>query len=247
MERWMVLVVGNGDNLAYLTERMRKARTRIIRDGDKFFLVASDFERMTDAAEVSQHAEELVEYLNAIARISVGLPSVIGRRHVVRIADDGTRQNYYTGVVDVMPGRFRVSATGIVTGPNGESGAFIGPPGFTFEEQIAELAGNDAYIREVLAAYAENPSTWGSLYKVYEAIMKDMKGDKVLVQRGWVASMRELEDFTYTASHSAVGGKTARHITARGYLKAKSARPMSIREAQRLIDNLIERWFYALL
>src|SRR5438094_7795296 len=79
---------------------------------------------------------------------------------------------------------------------------------------------------------------WYTLYQLREKIEAAAGGDGQIAARGW-ASRAKLRRFDHTANSQAILGDAARHGVQR---TTPPANPMTLGEAQQLIERLIRGW-----
>jgi hypothetical protein len=103
-----------------------------------------------------------------------------------------------------------------------------------------ELGSDNTAISFVMDAL-NLPTTWASMYLIYEAIRENVGGPKALEQFGFVTS-QELSDFTFAANTSRKLSEGIRHAT-RHNVPSPSHIPLS--EARQIIIRLATAWLEA--
>jgi len=105
----------------------------------------------------------------------------------------------------------RMGAADFGSMPRNKENTFLGfhPQHRVFSEIVLKHASTNSAVRFVLDALAL-PTTWASLYLVYDAIKDDIGGQILLEERGWATS-EEFSNFRYSANTSRAIREGARH------------------------------------
>lgn len=111
----------------------------------------------------------------------------------------------------------------------------------TFADRAYELSRAEPAVRFVLDAIAL-PTTWASLYLIYETIKSNVGDQKSLEQAGWIPA-QDLSDFRYAANHSRTLSEGMRHATAIPHLPKA---PIPLHQARSIIDRLAKAWVSSL-
>ncbi len=103
-----------------------------------------------------------------------------------------------------------------------------------------ELGSDNAAISFVMDAL-NLPTTWASMYLIYEAIRENVGGSKALEQYGFVTS-QELSDFKFAANACRTISEGIRHATR---LDSPSPSHIPLSEARHIITRLVTAWLEA--
>ncbi len=99
----------------------------------------------------------------------------------------------------------------------------------------------DFYLAMYFRDKEKETLSWFELYKVYEIIEHNVDR-KEIIKRGW-ATGKKLERFTRTANSRSAAGVWARHGVE---TSQPPPNPMSLLEARKFIDKLLEKWIDSL-
>lgn len=203
---------------------------RVFRDADGFYLEASQFEGLEDAAKVTASAKGILDVINGAARLvfasfqPVGVAAVVepetGSRHISVTVRDGVRVRSKVGAVIVQGG-------GTSTPP---------PTQPVVSNDWLRLALNDGAVAQVLRLVGKKQVTWFDLYKLME-LLEASDGHSVLAAAG--ISKNELSRFSQTANSMGALGDLARH--AKPSIPAPK-QPMTLSEASVILHKWARVW-----
>jgi hypothetical protein len=103
-----------------------------------------------------------------------------------------------------------------------------------------ELGSDNAAISFVMDAL-NLPTTWASMYLIYEAIRENVGGSRALEQFGFVTG-QELSDFRFAANTCRIISEGIRHVTR---LDAPSPPHIPLSDARQIINRLAIGWLEA--
>lgn len=216
-----VLLTGNPDTLARLQARLH-GDLEIVADRDGLALVSPEIESAPDADAARLQAEKIVELLRGAAALEWSSGDIaVG--HVVDETAGGRRQVtvLHTGSITMDA---RIVAPGVDT--------TAGPVRLALEDL------DDPQVVLVLRLLAQ-PVSFGSLYKVLDAVEEAVGGERALRDQNWVPA-RELRRFTQSANaiENAAGG--GRH--ARSDYRLGATPRMTEAEGLALIRTVVTGW-----
>lgn len=236
MARWIVELVGERADLELIREELNVPSCRIAMVGDRVRLLSDRFDTCGGAAEVMIEAERLCANMNAVAKLFLGVddPIKVGDRVIEQLEDGKERRHVLASCrMDIQ---FRARAKATVLGPDGQEI----PPQEPISGRAMKLAMADAEVSRVLDYFREG--TWGALYKVVEAIEHDAGGRPELEKKGWV-DRDEIRRFKESAENPEAAGRESRHHRYKG--QRKPEKPMSKRDATRIVGTLLRKWIEA--
>ncbi|MFG3618053.1 hypothetical protein [Nocardia sp. NPDC047654] len=203
--------------------------TRVVHEGDGYFLTSPDLDNRSPAAPIQQVATTALTRINGIGR------AINPDFRPVRLSgryDDG--QNAFVAVEASFGGRARLTVDAVVCNADGEEIPQPSPPGPVYVDMAS-----DKDVSEVLTIMGQSGElSWGELYKIYE-IIQDRVGS--LSARGWGIAKNTEQAFTASANHQAISGSKARHARFKGSPPGESKR-MSEEEARRFISGVVAHW-----
>jgi hypothetical protein len=97
----------------------------------------------------------------------------------------------------------------------------------------------DPDAQEVVDIWGSKPHDWVNLYKVFEIVQQRVD----IKENGW-ASDNEITRFARTANHPEAAGEGARHGRSN---KEPPPKPMSLAEADALVERIVIAWLWSLL
>jgi hypothetical protein len=202
----------------------------VAEEGHAFVLRSPGFDKLTDAGAVRQHAVELVEVLNGLAKITVGDFDAVSVGAVT--GDDGSGTHSIFVVDEIKPrGRARGEVIDAATGQpvaRGQASDLL---------QQCVISLREPNVGHALRVFA-GPTSAENLWKVYEIIRDDV-GDKRQLENMRLATPDEIERFRGVHYPSALGER-ARHAVEPS--RPAPGNPMSLEEAQRFIARLLANW-----
>lgn len=230
MARWRVLLQGETFDLEELPGLFTDPLCRVSKDVDGFYLEASQFESLEDAAEVTVSAKRILDVINGATRLvfasfqPVGVAAVVepktGGRHISVTVSDGVRVRSKVGAVIVQRDGTSISHP-------------IQP---VVSNDWLRLSLNDRAAAQVLRLVGKKQVTWFDLYKLME-LLEGGDGHSVLAAAG--ISKSELNRFSQTANSMGALGDLARH--AKPSIPAPK-QPMTLSEASVMLHKWTRAW-----
>lgn len=232
--QWEVQLIGDRARLERLAPRFTSRELTIAENGGEFVLQSSRFEALTDSAEVSDAADRMATLLSGAAQVWLGSGRPISSGMVYRIRDDGRRDKFV-----------QLSAVLYSVKPNALLGyTFEGEDGRRPADQPGDLVRGTMNlslwhepVRRALRLRNVADIDWAGLYRVLEVIEEDL--GKTVSATGWTTE-DERERFRYSANSRAASGDAARH--GRDGRPSHRLTPMSIRDGQEFVDEVLRRW-----
>jgi hypothetical protein len=234
-----------------LTELFPAGDVRVVKEGDEYYLTATEIGRPPDGRKLYEVAPEVLQRVNGMARAMrpndyrpvelVGRYQVGENRHHVVLADCAEARDQVLPVTVVVgsgtvEARGRVTAVATVTRA-GEPVPQPPPPG----PKYLALAAQHPDMSEALDVMSKAEPNWVELYKVYE-IIRDSVRPATIEDQGW-ATKQELSTFTGSANRPDVSGADARHACMSG---GPPVRTTSLQQARQFIGDLLVSWIGAL-
>ncbi len=193
------------------------------RKASGYFLLSSEFDSLTDAAEVHSRAKAMLPFLNALVKLKLGVYTTpIDIDDVFRPDTQGRM------IQEIMTATWTLN-----TLESKLQNATGQPLNFT---EIWHLAQKQPEVYEVLN-YLVNETNWFNLYKIHEVIEHDI-GEKTLDT--WTKGISD--DFTYSANNAHASGLAARHSSMK-YPPSSKRKAMSLEEGAEFISHLSLQWF----
>ena len=203
-------------------------RTRFQRLGyDVFANLTCDtllFDQLKSFDEVTPIAQAVVMRVNGIARL---------------LEPDYWPVSLYT-ISYSAPGGSGAANPGKTTPNKQYTGLGRHPNQLPFADEVFNFGSRDDTISFVLEAITL-PTSWTSLYLVYEAIAKYVGGQHELEKQGWVTK-DELSKFRLAANKTRIISEGARHAD----LDADPTSFIRLVEAHGIINRLAVRWLDAI-
>jgi hypothetical protein len=230
--RWHVQVRSlAGDEAGYGTLFSERPH-RIVQDGDRWLLESEDFIGVEEPEKVFELASNLLVLISGLARVRYSL-SPLAATVAFQVLSDGSPGRCVvplepiTFAFQAMPGRAVVGNVDVAAGEN---------------KKRLEFARSSDEVARVLEMLVE-PSTWTSLYKIWEIVLRaaDHQCSKV-AKLGW-ADETLCTSFNRTANWYRTPG--GRHAVPRG--GRKPDQPMTLDSARRFVHNLVDAWLKAKL
>jgi hypothetical protein len=225
---------GDGHDLQYLTTLLPCGDVQVGQDGDRFYLASTELDNPPPGEQFHDVAEKLVTWINGLARcqnpafLPVGLRGSYERDGGVTVV----------GATATLVVRAHMSATAVVTEPDGTPKPPAAPPG----SRYLAAAARNADVAEVLKILGKpGEPHFVELYKVWE-IVRHAGGMQAAMQSAGI-SENTMTRFKRTANHQAASGDSARHAR---LPEAPPPSPMPIGEARALIGKLVNAWIATL-
>lgn len=232
---WEAHIKGPSAVLTELTRALEGGEQTLTARGDRFWLSSRTFRPLSDASVVRQEAERIVEALSGASRVLFDSPSPLEVGGIVEARTDGTQGIFVILEPEVVHVRGAAPAVAVSDADGGAVSAQPPPPA------TAWLAGALADPEKERALRLRDQASrlaWTDLYRLYEVVEAGLGGEEAIDARGW-ASRADLRRFKHSANSVSAAGDLARH----GVESTEPPRsPMSLSEAQALVDALLTRW-----
>lgn len=227
-EKWLLRLKGGESELHELGKLDSHADWRVVELEGRYYLTSREFDSLEDAREVHDRARRLLRLIAGAAKIVDPFLEPIEVAGVERV-EKGRPPTQFIFPEPIVV-ELRVPAPTVVTS-GGLPTSYLAPVG-----DIVGLANRDEHVAIALHFWGAGPQSWHSLYKIFENIQVDVKSR--IWREGW-ASHADVNRFTQTAQSMEAVGDEARH-SLRKY--APPPRPMSLREAQSLVGQILDKW-----
>jgi hypothetical protein len=223
--RWSFQLVGEHVDLEQLATLFPSGPVRVQPRESQFWLEADEIDAEDDGTAAWDVAGGLLLTLNGIAVRSIAGSGLVTLGRQERIDESGRRH------ITVHPKSAAVTArVGIPT---------IQVSGVALRSKHArllQLAARDEEVEAVLRLYGSRAPDWRDLYFVLELVEDDAGADAD--RKGWLTAS-ERRRFMHMADNRRALGDLARHGHKKFDLPKK---PMTLAEARRLIDIVVEKW-----
>jgi hypothetical protein len=191
--------------------------------GSDIILRSAALDSLNSAAEVRDHAIEMISRLNGAVALSQGArPIVLGG--VIEFTSDG-RLNQHVFAEGVAVGRAKVRGHAVVLGPDGQTRPATPRPSEV--QGWMEVAKREALLEDALV-YFGRANDWFDIYKCLECLFKLYGGEDKFCKLQW-QSKEKIKLMKQTAN-------LHRHAK-----NVPPANPMKIKEARSLLASLLLR------
>jgi hypothetical protein len=226
---WMIEISGDPYDLETLAQLFNTNEPTIKKENDRYVLTSQSFEQYDDSNSNSNivytKAQEIIDLLNGISRLGVGLTGALKIKSVFIKRDDGKRVIFCCAKSSLT---IRCSVS---DGSKEKS-----HPDNPIREWLL-LAPKNENVKKVLFILAQTPLDWSKLYNILEIIVFDA-GENLIISEGW-ASKKSITLFRHTANSSTGLDLSKRHVVPKNQPPEK---PMTIQEAKELIISIVCRW-----
>jgi hypothetical protein len=212
----------------------------IIQDGNNFYLKSTIWDQIQEARQVHDQAERLIHNCWTSQLIfTLGIRRHLTIDHIQRVEDDGRKHHFRfteTGVYSVR--EIRIGTRRIV-GDSHNIQTIQNTP----EHEVVRLfrvSNQNLAVADALRFFRKGD--WVSLYKAYEIVRENVRGDREIIDRGWLTE-KTRKRFTQTAQSREALGDQARHASHK-YKPPKQ--PLLVREAKAMIGSLLQKWIRSL-
>jgi hypothetical protein len=220
MAEWLARLEGDEHALDLLTEYLEGTNYRVIKEESRYYLRIGDHPDNTEPTVLHETASRSIELLNGAAKLYFGQFRGVTSHVVVRVLEDGVKEGF-----------------GFLTLPERSFTLTLPPiPDATLETWMSAGTQDDSVAR-ALTLYGGLDHNWKNLYMVFEVVEEDTGGEQELIKTGWTS--RDIKTFKRTANSFRAIGREARH--AKSKYKPPSL-PMSLKEAQELIREILQKW-----
>lgn len=228
--RWKVRLKGNGRGLRDLEESFDNDPKVFEEEG--YFLWSSQFQKVEESGEIREIAEDIVRAIRNFGERDSLRVEKLQVDHIIEILDDGSELTHIMAeptTVKVTTGRARITSPE----EDGVVQTFL-PADRTYE--WTQLALKDEKVSE-LVDLVDKGYDWVNLYRIYDFIQDNIDSEDNIVSQGWWSESKK-NLFKHTANSREAIGDEARH----GNSGSGPADPMTLAEAKRLVDTLIDHW-----
>jgi hypothetical protein len=219
MKQVLVELVGDKLDIEDLQSRLGSHNWTIGKHDDKYYLSLQLLDSLSNYDDMLHRASEFLDILNGGANVLYSNHEKVRPGNLKIVDSNGTNDVLITGMA-----RIKVKST-LRKGTD----TF----GSTLETWLSKSQTNRD-VRDVLHFF--NEITWWNLYKVFEIIRDDCKGQKGLYKLG---DKNELSHFTQAAQSRELLGDKARHASKK--YKAPQA-VLTLDEATDIIVRLFRNW-----
>jgi hypothetical protein len=234
---WAAQLAGDTSDLSALAQSLTGTEINVFHDGRDYVLTSDRFTPADDAAVVHQKAESMVALLSGGSRLALDATESIRVGAVYQLHNDGRRDTFIFSEPAVISFRM-ISPTVRMTYADGTVKEFH--PADPIKQWMALALSNDA-VAKVLRILSSGTLDWVNLYRILEIIATDVRGFESIVSNGW-GTNASIKLFKRTANSPDAVGIDARHGATTTQPPAK---PMSISEAQALINSIVHAWLRA--
>ena len=192
MAEWLVRLKGRQSDLEAL-HVLTLAGYTVTQENRDYYLGSSQFDSLRQADAVRECASAFLEQVWAVAAVQeLAAFQSVGIDVVTNVRADGVREQSLSFTADAF----------IVAPKDQRSRQSAGI------ESLFALAQRDGAVRDALHFFAK--PNWANLYKVFELVREDVRGEGKIADRDW-ASIRTIKRFRHTANTRAAIGDEARH------------------------------------
>lgn len=215
-------------DLEELAERFHDGATRVVREGDRYYLASGEIDNRDEDAALNVVAKAVLTRVNGLARV------VNPEFRPVKLSGeygDGEKQHVIVEVDAPFEARGRLNAAVVVIGDQ------VVAPSEPPTTRRLELAAADPEVNRVLTIMASSEALdWVRMYKVYEIVRAQASDGQM---KRW-AIKSEITSFTHSANSPAVSGDDkARHAH---FPHKPPKKPFSENEGRQFIARLVENW-----
>jgi len=234
MTEWLVRLQGEKLDLEEASFHFRAADAEVRPGDDGYCLASSEFSSMTESGEVLKRANELLNVINGILKVTFPNHQPVSADGIVVRVDEAGKRDRYVHIAGTLGVRVRMRANLTVIKPDGTAEPAAQHP--TQAASWMAIARRNADVTHVLGLFAQ--PTLVRLYNILDVVAGDVGGEKALINMGWAAK-GEIKRFKQTVDSMEAAGDDARH--GKKNFKAPK-KPMSLREAQNLVGAIIRGW-----
>jgi len=235
---WSVQLRGEHDDLVALHRSLSTGALTVTRVEDEYLLHSEDFANLARPIDVHRRATEIITILNGAARLTQEGRGQLRAGNVYRTKGDGQREK--TVFSDPIEVYIRGYAPSIAV-TRDDGGIDVSQPEDLVRD-FAPLALRHSSVAKVFAIAANADTNWVDLYRIFEIVAHEVGGTTAIAARGW-ATKNAMDRFTHTANSPGALGLKARHGTER---TQPPARPMSLSEADDMINHIVFAWLRSL-
>lgn len=226
---WIVELVGTQVDLDDIRDGVAGMAWQVIDREGKPYLTSLHLDSSTSVEEAVSQAEAFLDTLDGALKLIHRDHRLTSTGTVIHIRDDGSMNTFLRPEPAAL--RVRVRGGVILLG---------GQPQPTNYQRWLDVAEREPAVRDALHFFKQ--PTWWNLYKAYEVIRQDVGGDHALKETCFVPGA-DLGRFTGTAQSRTHLGDDARHGVDPD---PPIPNPMTLHEAQTVIERLIRAWIDAI-
>lgn len=238
LPRWEVDLVGDESDLNHLVRHFTDGPCRIWRDEKtgQVLMRVDGFPADAVAREVQESARVTVQQLSGVLKALRSSKTPVQVGGVMQRQANGTR-NVFVFVESIAMATCFMEAEVFVRDANGNLVERPSPPPRTL--MLAKImATNTAVAKAMRLNVASDAGTWGALYRLYEVIEDDVRGEPEMVRRGWT-SRRQRSRFRSSSCSPDVAGDDARHGVS---TMEPPSNPMTLDEARTFVEGILQSW-----
>jgi len=225
MTRVFIELSGDKLDIEDLKSGLKSFKWKITNEGTKYYLSSEIIDELTDNREIISKANEFLNTINGAANILYSNHQRVQTGSLKIMGPNGAN---YVIVIETAYFKLNSRVRGVISTKADKSHSQT-----TIETWLDKSEKNKS-VRDVLHFF--NEITWWNLYKIYEIINDDVKGQKGLHK---LIDKTELSVFTQAAQSREFLGDKARHAS-RKYTPPK--KNITIDQACDLIIKLFDKW-----
>lgn len=230
---WKLRIGGPQHELCELLQSLCNESFVVTHDEEsQYYLSCSRFDGCKTVNEVLEVATEILDVMNGVTKLALGVNLCITKSGILEERPDGTKtiHTQFTDTVHVWDS-FVLS--------------LIDSEGKVIEERRPtdpipiwlQASQMDSAINKVFRLFGQQHD-WVNLYKIFEVIESDIGGISNIANQGW-STKTQIKTFKHTANSPNVVGDDARHGKED---TAPPSTPMLLSEARALIETLVHHW-----
>ncbi len=223
---------GHQFDLEALAELMPSGDTRVVREGDDYYLTSTEIDNRADGVKFYEVAPAILQRVNGLARSrDAGYRPVrlSGRYH------EGERRHTVVQV-GTAECRSKVGVVRVLVNGQQQSPA---PP--DAPEHFLHAASNSDVAEALDILGQPEPLMWVELYRIMEIVQHSGQLQAAMDAAG--VSKKQMTRFSRTACHPDAAGRDARHARSK---EQPPKPPMPISEARQMISDLARGWLESL-
>jgi hypothetical protein len=226
MKKVLVQLTGDNIDIDDIKLGFNATEWKISKESDGYYLTSEEFDEDFDHNEILSQVNLLLDVLNGAANIIHRDHKKIGTGSLIEVDENGQR-NIFISIHERVIAGDRCNAELVRAGNIVESSPS------KIQDWVTKAKTHES-VRDALHFF--NEITWWNLYKVFEIIRDDVKGQKQLYT---IINKAELSRFTRAAQSRELIGDDARHAS-------KSFTPphkkLTLEDASNTIIKLFENW-----
>jgi len=234
--RWLVEIVGDRADLDMLARSMSGTDPSVTDEGGKFVLGSEAFSKLADARAVSETARAMLSVLSGLVRLTLQGRSSFDVGSIYRLHDDRRRDP----IVVVKTEHLEIRSYPPIVIQQRSDGTRVGRSRADDVAGLFGAAGRNLAMSKAMRLRNQANLGWVELYRLLEVVATEIPLAD-MAANGWTTKA-ELKRFQHTANSVAAAGDLARHGAE---TTRPPASPMSLAEAQGLVDKILRHWMIA--